>query len=659
MKPSGLKREKSPAMKSNLKPGEVRALGENVQVWAVRLYGVVPKIRRAQALQLMGARFLNAEHDIYLSAADFQAPAPAPAEGYTLSDLKANKKHTSKRYRGLSVEQFADTVWKHLPNITKKTRVLLVIFGTPDNYGPLDIHDLDSRMTYTPAGAESYSLKFVDKKKKQSLEFLDLAAFFPDQELGEVAETFNLSRDLAEPTRPEENTLGVRAYTLQDAQLTWRIFSELRRGMLQTWKVDPAVYRTPASCAARVYVSQYLKAPVGAVTRQIRLQAMRSYWGGRIEAFFRGRHTGDVSVYDAVSLYPQAAMNLGSLPTADSWYRLTRKTLHTCAGGICTVDFKFPPDELHPCLPVHAGGKNFYPLAGVSHCTAQEVRYALECGAEIILVEGYGYDLENGDTSLSEYSRDLLARKNAADRAGNLADRTMFKLLMNSLYGKFGQHRADYSLETLREICREYGYPDLPRLYKTPNWQLEVMEKSGEIVEPEIYIGEHWCPEWAALINGYARYIESRAMREYVALTGTVDSVVISGDAGDMFFIEGVKFKREKTGDTLVSVRARLYVITEKGKVVKAAVHGAPKVEGMPEKIAAWKRETELKISAVRVRKLRDGLTTGQMVGRVKDKEQTVNMEWDYRRIQEGNYSLPYPDIQPFITAEQIEGAAL
>lgn len=675
MTPRGTGSTKAPAMKSRLAPGGVRELGENAQVWAVRIFATLPKSKSARALELVSVCLTNGTELIYLTAADFQTPAPAQDGAYTVDALKSGKTKKRQIYRGISISSFVETLWEKLPGVTRETRLVLVTFGTAENYGPLDLHDLDPRVTYHPAGGQAYALKFLDKKGRQifrNLEFIDLASYFPAQELEEVAGYYRLSRDVAPPTRPLEDAMQSRAYTVQDAQLTWRIFSSLRRDMLSTWNIDPAVYRTPASCAARVYVSNYLTVAPGPVTKQVRLQAMRCYWGGRIEAFFRGRQKGEVSVYDAVSLYPQACINLQAMPRGEDWYRLTPDLIQTCAGGLCTVEFDFRkygedgemlPDEfqeLHPCLPVHAGGKNFYPLSGVSHCTVHEIRFALECGAKITLLEGWAYDLEGADTSLAEYSRDMLARKNAADRGGDYSARTMFKLMVNSLYGKFGQHNLGYSIDTYRMICREYGYPDIPALMKTPNWEAEVLEESGEVIEQELNISNYWYPEWAALINGYARMIESRAMREYVALSGTIDSVIIPGRAGDEFLIQGVTFKREMTGDEFVSIRARLYAVLDAGKIIKVALHGAPQVEGMPEKVAAWQGEEELTVMTARTRQLREGLLHGQIVGKVsgRDKPQTVETRWDERRILMGNYSIPFPSVDGLMDAEQIERAA-
>lgn len=605
------------AYNTPLRPGNVRDLGKHVQVWAVRIDGYHAR-KTHRYLTLRGVSLCNGDRTIDLPADRFPAPGK----------------------RGISIPEFCRVLWGAVPDLTKKSRLVLMAHGTPVNYGPLDVHDLDARITYTPAGEDAYALKFRDDGV--NVEFLDLAAFFPEQEPGEVAAALGIT--LPPPALLPSSPLFTAH---RDAVLTWAIFDVLRAQLDGEFGVDLAVYRTPAACAARVYVSRYLQSAPGGtigVRKYIRLQAMRSYWGGRAEAFARGHFRGDLSIYDAVSLYPHAALALEELPTANSWFRLTGHLLNTCRGGICTVEFEFPADELHPCLPVAAPGSLLYPRAGVSHCTVHEVRYAQECGAKIKLLSGYGY--MRGDTSLAEFSRDLLAQKQAADDRGDLAARTIYKLLMNSLYGKFGQSRVGHSLETLRMVCRKLGYPSLDVLNRIPNWEAlagDVLAGGeGDPLEPEILIGGQWCPEWAALIQGYARYIEGRAMREYVALIGTTDSVVVNGDAGDEFQIEGVTFRREARGDHLVIVRSRLYVLAQGGEIQHAALHGAPKIATMPAALLAWDGAEEIKIEAERVRKLRDGLTTGNPVGRMQKITHTVGMGWDGKRSLVDDYSEPF-----------------
>ena len=692
------------ALKSRLGPREIRTLGHDAQVWGVRIFGTVPAYKNAKALELHGVALVNGQTEIFIPWGEFPGATNTPSkkaqpEKFTVEDIKAGKQKPQPQLRkffyGVRVADFVDVLLSRLPGVTEKTRLLLVCFGAAENYGPLNLHDLDSRLEFLPQGGNAYRLQFFEerekitpagtqKKRKCRLELMDLGAFFPDQELGEVAANFGRTLHVWEPKRPREDDAGAYAYALEQARTVWGIFAQLRGEMVGAWGVDPAVYKTPASCALGVYAGHFLGRAVGPVRAQIRTQAMRCYWGGRIEAFFRGRFTGEVCGYDAVSLYPQAAINLGAMPTGESWYRLNMSNLHTCTGGLCTVEFEFPKDELHPCLPVNAGGKTYFPLTGTSHCTVHEVRYALELGAQIFLWEGWGYDAENSDTSLAQFSADLLRRKNEADAAGNYAARTMQKLMMNSLYGKFASKSVGHSLETLRRVCREYGYPDVFTLLKIPNWPQAVLERTGEVIEEEINVSDSWCPEWTALINGYARYIESKAMREYVALTGTIDSVILSGDAGPEFEIDGVTFRREFSGDTLVSVRARLYAVTNGAEIVKTALHGAPQVDGVREKLAAWKGEEEITVYAQRTRQLREGITGGQVVGarilsnarnngetekfqrervgknakrqHAADMPHVLEMGWDNRRELTQDYSTPFPEIVSRLSAEQLAG---
>lgn len=605
-----------------LKPGTVRELGESAQVWACQLHG-----HHAHALHKYltfdGATLYNGTDEITLTPADLPTPG---------------------KY-GIEVSEFVHALWERLPHKPAGTRLILLTFGSAENYGVLNVHSLDSRISYHPAGGDSYSLKYMEGPKKRrdyNLEFQDLGVWFPDLEFGEVLDSLQL------------DSSGNRARDV------WAVFDTLRGIVRDFSGVDIARTRTPAGTAANIYTANYLQTvPDGVgMLHQIRMQACLSYWGGRAEAFARGRFDGPHSLYDAVSLYPNAVINLGTLPTARDWYVLTDWDIDRCHAGICTVEFDFRQldeetgelisDELHPCLPVAMPGKTIYPLHGVSHCTVHEARYAKECGARVKVLSGYGYDLGDGDSSLAQFSRELLTRKQEADNAGDMARRTVYKLLMNSLYGKFGQHRVDWDLNDMRAACRVLALPSLAVLEQIPNWPEEAAAAGLEI-EQQVNVGACWCPEWAALIQGYARYIESKAMREYVALVGSTDSVLISGDAGEAFEVDGITFRQEATGQRAVIVRSRLYVLAEKDglkwNVTKAALHGCPRVASAPEQVLFWRGEDEISVATERTRKLREGLFSDQVVGaptrRGKKEIHQVSMHWDFKRLPTDDYSVP------------------
>ena len=609
-----------------LKPAAVQDLGQHVQVWAAHLAG-----HHAHALHkyltLDRMTFWNGEQEITLTPADLPAPGP----------------------HGLNVADMVRALWSRLPGKTADTRVILVTYGSAENYGVLDVHSLDPDITYHPAGGDAYSLKYLHGPKKNriyNLEFQDLAVWFPDMPLAETLAALELDSS--------GNT----------ARDVWTVLETLRGIVQDEFGVDVCKTRTPAATAAKIYTTQYLQTvPDGVgMLHKIRMQACLSYWGGRAEAFAQGRFDGEFALYDAVSLYPNAVMNLGTLPTARDWYVLTDWDIDRCHGGLCTVEFDYRVideetgehfdmhDEVHPCLPVSLVDKTIYPLSGISHCTVHEARYAKQCGAKIRVLSGYAYDAGEGDSSLAHYSRELLTRKQAADDDGNQAARTVYKLLLNSLYGKFGQHRVGWDLNDMRAACRVLCLPNLAVLDNTPNWP-QMAAEEGLDIEPDISVGSAWCPEWAALIQGYARYIESRAMRETVALVGTTDSVLIQGDMGPSFDIEGITFKRECTGSRAVIVRSRLYVLAARQglgwHIEKAALHGCPKVQQAPEKVLFWRGEDSIKIETTRTRKLKEGLfsdmAVGARTGRGKRQIEVhdVSMHWDNKRHLMGDYSSP------------------
>ena len=163
-----------------------------------------------------------------------------------------------------------------------------------------------------------------------------------------------------------------------------------------------------------------------------------SYFGGRTAAFYVGRAVGgpfyklDVnSMYPFVmhtNPYPVRLHTVGDRMTLSE----AEKTL-TRYGLIATV--KLDCDT--PLFPVKQEGRNIYPVGQLTTTlTTPEVKYALHRGW---IKEIGSYATYRMRPIFHSYVESLYALKIQYEREGDTLRRNLIKVLLNSLYGKFGQ----------------------------------------------------------------------------------------------------------------------------------------------------------------------------------------------------------------------------
>lgn len=161
-----------------------------------------------------------------------------------------------------------------------------------------------------------------------------------------------------------------------------------------------------------------------------------SIFGARVE-IFRTRASGVLRYYDVNSLYPAT---LAYVPFPNPNFALDRAPgLDDC--GILDASVKVPRDCAFPVLPCRVqlqdGAKLVFPTGSFrARFTTAELAYAVKQGAARVVKVHGGVTYPNVTTRyFSRYVRPLFE---ARPRDGGAEDLT-YKLLLNSLWGKFGQ----------------------------------------------------------------------------------------------------------------------------------------------------------------------------------------------------------------------------
>ena len=178
----------------------------------------------------------------------------------------------------------------------------------------------------------------------------------------------------------------------------------------------------------------------------------KTYRGGRCEAFFLGEIRGNVYDLDVNSLYP-FVMIKHEYPT-----KLIKHGKSLSIEALKRFLSKY-------CVIAHVLIKTPEPVFGVKRerlifpvgqfhaylCT-NELKYALEKG---YIQKVYEYAVYEKAPIFKEYVQFFYDLKAYYSKTGDKVRRTLTKLFMNSLYGKFGQHNENF-IELDNEGCGDY-----------------------------------------------------------------------------------------------------------------------------------------------------------------------------------------------------------
>ncbi|WP_192843188.1 DNA polymerase [Aureimonas sp. AU12] len=163
-----------------------------------------------------------------------------------------------------------------------------------------------------------------------------------------------------------------------------------------------------------------------------------AYHGGRGECYWFGpTPIGTYYDYDLPGAYTTAMAMLR--PLDYDGYRHTRHLddFEVDTVGAARVRFAFPRDTRFPCLPVRSGDNLYFPLTGVSLCTAPELVLARRMGASIEILDGVVIPYASDTPIFQSFTR-LIQSRRAAALKGSL-EAMIWKEIGNSLYGKTAQ----------------------------------------------------------------------------------------------------------------------------------------------------------------------------------------------------------------------------
>ncbi len=342
--------------------------------------------------------------------------------------------------------------WSDLDNFVKPGKSA-VVYAHNVGYDINVTHAIDYmvRLGYTVVSAfdkGSYILKMVNAenpKKKKTITFLNTGNYFPGK-LEKIAKTFGFPEKIA--FNFETGTfLEAIPYCKRDVEIC-QVAMEGFRKLLTDYDLGP-MRPTIAGQAFATFCYKFMpETPIFIHDNENATQLERkSYHGGRVECFKVGHFTGDFYKNDVNAMYP-TAMFSQRFPTKLKFYR-KRCTLRQLKnfirrdlGVVCTVKIK--ESTVSPHIPYQGKEKLFFPGGEfiVSLCTP-EIKYCLD---KNIILEVYDIAVYEMDYIFKDYVEFFYTRRDEAKANFDEMLSNMFKLFLNSLYGKFGQKSDNWLL---------------------------------------------------------------------------------------------------------------------------------------------------------------------------------------------------------------------
>lgn len=229
--------------------------------------------------------------------------------------------------------------------------------------------------------------------------------------------------------------------------------------------------------------------------------ARRAYHGGRTEAFYIGSETGQYYTLDVNSMYP-AVMATDYYPTK-LWTVCSRLSLSELSDYLkqyCLISLvDIETDQ--PVYPVFSGGKLLFPIGKFQTVlSSPELEFALSQGHVKRSLKTAIYARSK---IFHAYVYELYRLRRAYQEAGNQTFSWLCKIMLNSLYGKWGQ---------LGRVYEEIGETDPSEVRVWREWDADTktmhsMRSFGGIVQELTAQGESYNshPAIAAHVTASAR----------------------------------------------------------------------------------------------------------------------------------------------------------
>lgn len=422
-----------------------------------------------------------------------------------------------------------------------------------------------------------------DEKSQGIITFIDTMNYAPFgvQKLGEILGIPKLDAKeiIGRKNLSDEEWKTLIKYNKRDAEISKKFIEFLYIGFE---KAGATPKLTIASTAMSVFKNKYLDQMFWVQPLQELLDIMKSYYGGRTECFVRGEVFG-ANYYDINSMYP--ACMLEALPDPNSCHTCHHNNTDKIINfeGVSEVEL-IAPEQIIPLLPVRHDTKLLFPYGElpIGWYTHIELREALRLGYKIENVLTTHYYTKTG-YYLKEYAEDMYKIRSKMKSDGDPLE-IVYKLLLNSLYGKFGQKFNDKETYK-REEQLTIKDTENAKLIEHCNGYVRIISDG----EPAAFC----IPIWASYITARARIMLHRLLFDCKPIYCDTDSIVTKSVISTSS--ELGKLKLEANIKHGVFVRPKMYAfegVDEKSKKISVV-----KVKGLKKKILLGDKEVSVDLN--------------------------------------------------------------
>jgi len=303
---------------------------------------------------------------------------------------------------------------------------------------------------------------------------------------------------------------------------------------------------TIAQATMKNYLTNFYKQKISNYSFKIDNLFRNGYYGGRVEIFkMRGEN---LHYYDINSLYPSVMYESEYPLIASNNIEYVNEYVRNRL-GYYFVKVSVPDNDYIPLLPYRdKEGKLLFPQGTwQGWYYSPEIEKALQLGYSIKVYRGYVFK------HTGYIFRDFVNHYYDIKKHSTGAKRFIAKLMLNSLYGKFGQHRE---LDTF-EVSEDSPYMYLPYL----NLARVKTISYAKYIHSEI----------AGLITSYARLklysLFERAGKENIYYCDT-DSIITSRELSTSDALGDIK--NEDNIKTFIAINPKVYayITTDNSKIV-------------------------------------------------------------------------------------------
>jgi len=394
---------------------------------------------------------------------------------------------------------------------------------------------------------------YLKKKGGHLLTFIDTLNYakLSVSDMGKILKLPKLQKPKALGKLPanKEERQELLTYNIRDAEIS-KQFTEFLFEGFEDLGATPKL--TIASTAMSLFRSVYLKDTYYRHRKHDLLFQFKGYYGGRTETFARGM-IEDYNYYDFNSLYPSVMRdNIYPDPNTKRITYANNLEYINNYEGFSEVDISVPETQF-PVLPIHHDNKLMFPTGRFRGIwTHVELRYAIEQGAIPLKVHKTMY-FKKTCTPFKEFA-DKMYNKRLKYKEEGSKMQLITKLLMNSLYGKFGQ-----KFENKEKIVSRHTPYEQIQKYK----QVEIIGKEGQEflrVVTDLQPAPFCIPAWAAYVTAHARIKLHKAMKQCDPVYVDTDSLITKKT---MITGTGLgELELEKTIQSGVIVKPKFYAFT-------------------------------------------------------------------------------------------------